>query len=140
MRFALNFVWLATVAGATIRSPEPISYDGYQVHRIRTTGSLESVKKSLATIPHQTLNKVRGQWDVLVAPEHADALTAFKLKSRTLHENLGHSITKESRVKRSWKRNLNSSDDAWFDSYHSYGDVGIIRWQPRKTFTDFTPA
>jgi hypothetical protein len=128
MKFVLSLAWLlqlSLVKGATIRSPQPVSYEGYQVHRLRATGSqYASTKRALTAIPHETLNEARGTWDVLVAPEQLDAFHALGLKSRTLHENLAHSIARESHVKKAWKRQSNGSEDAWFDSYHPYEDVG----------------
>lgn len=125
MRFAFNLAWLSLAAGATIRSPEAISYDGYQVHRIRTIGNLASVKRALATISHDTWEQSAGHWDVVISRDNIAAFSALGLNSRALHENLGHSITKESHVKRAWKRQTNGSDDAWFDSYHPYDDVRL---------------
>ncbi|KAI4940946.1 hypothetical protein J4E91_011031 [Alternaria rosae] len=123
MKFALSLAWLSLVAGATIRSPQPRTYDGYQVHRVRATGSqYAAAKRALAAVPHETLNEIRGNLDVLIAPEQLDAFNALGLKSRTLHENLAHSIARESHVKKAWKRQANGSEDAWFDSYHPYED------------------
>ncbi|KAH6846464.1 Metallocarboxypeptidase A-like protein [Alternaria tenuissima] len=123
MKFVLSLAWLSLATCATIRSPQPVSYDGYQVHRLRSTGSqYASAKRALASIPHETLNEVRGTWDVLIAPEQLDAFNALGLKSRTLHANLADSIARESYVKKAWKRQLNGSEDAWFDSYHPYED------------------
>ncbi|KAF7679251.1 hypothetical protein GT037_002999, partial [Alternaria burnsii] len=123
MKFVLNLAWLSLATCATIRSPQPVSYDGYQVHRLRYTGSqYASTKRALASIPHETLNEVRGTWDVLIAPEQLDAFNALGLKTRTLHENLADSIARESYVKKAWKRQSNGSEDAWFDSYHPYED------------------
>jgi hypothetical protein len=128
MKFALGLAWLSLVAGATIRSPQPVSYDGYQVHRVRAIGpsQLESAKRALATIPHETLNHARGSWDVLIAPEQLDAFNALGLKSRTLHQDLAHSMSRESHVKKPRKRQSNNTEDAWFDSYHAYEDVSNI--------------
>ena len=134
MKFVLSLAWLSLATCATIRSPQPVSYDGYQVHRLRSTGSqYASAKRALASIPHETLNEVRGTWDVLIAPEQLDAFNALGLKSRTLHENLADSIARESYVKTAWKRQLNGSEDAWFDSYHPYEDVGDLlpRFEPK---------
>jgi hypothetical protein len=125
MKFALSLAWLSLVAGATIRSPQPVSYEGYQVHRLRAVSSsqLASTKRALANIPHETLNHARGTWDVLIAPEQLDAFNALGLKSRTLHQDLAQSMSQETHVKKSWKRQSNDTGDAWFDSYHAYDDV-----------------
>jgi hypothetical protein len=124
MKFILSLAWLSLVTSATIRSPQPISYDGYQIHRVRATGpQYASTKRALAAVPHETLNEVRGNLDLLIAPEQLNAFNALGLKSRTLHENLAHSIARESHVKKAWKRQSNGSADAWFDSYHPYEDV-----------------
>jgi hypothetical protein len=123
MKFSLNLACLSLATAAAISSPEAISYDGYTVHRVKAGRNAASVKARLAAIPHETLNQVRGEWDVLIAPEHADAFDALKLKSRVVHADLGNSIKRESTVKRHWKRQSNGSDDAWFDSYHPYDDV-----------------
>jgi hypothetical protein len=125
MKFALSLAWLSLVAGATIRSPQPVSYDGYQVHRLRAGSSsqLASTKRALATIPYETLNHARGTWDVLIAPEQLDAFNALGLKSRTLHQNVAYSMSRESQVKKSWKRQSNDTENVWFDSYHAYDDV-----------------
>jgi murein tripeptide amidase MpaA len=123
MKLLFNLAWLSLAAGATIRSPQPVTYDGYQVHRLRAAGrDLALAKRAMSSIPHETLNEARGSWDVLIAPEQLDAFNALGLKSRTLHENLAHSIARESHIKNSWKRQSNGSDDAWFDSYHAYED------------------
>jgi hypothetical protein len=127
MKFVFSLAWLSLVTGATIRSPQPVSYNGYQIHRLRATGSqYASAKRALAAIPHETLNEVRGTLDILIAPEQLDAFNALGLKSRTLHENLAHSIARESHVKKAWKRQSNGSEDAWFDSYHPYEDVSDL--------------
>lgn len=126
MKLALNLAWLSLAAGAAISSPEAISYDGYTVHRVMAGRNAASVKARLAAVPHETLNQVRGEWDILIAPEQAAAFDALKLKSRVVHSNLGESIKRESHVKRHWKRQTNGSDDAWFDSYHPYDDVRTI--------------
>ena len=127
MKFVLSLAWLSLVAGATIRSPQPRTYDGYQVHRVRATGSQHAAaKRALAAVPHETLNEIRGNLDVLIAPGQLDAFKALGLKSRTLHKNLADSIARESHVKKAWKRQTNGSEDAWFDSYHPYEDVGDV--------------
>jgi hypothetical protein len=132
MKFALSLAWLSLVAGSTIRSPQPVSYNGYQVHRLRavTSSQLASAKRALATIPHETLNHARGTWDVLIAPEQRDAFNALGLKSRTLHQDLAQSMSRESHVKKSWKRQSNGTEDVWFDSYHAYDDVSNLSFQP----------
>ncbi|KAH7359785.1 hypothetical protein BKA66DRAFT_573899 [Pyrenochaeta sp. MPI-SDFR-AT-0127] len=120
MRFALNFGLLSLVAGTTVSAT---SYDGYQVHRVRTGTQVAHVKERLATIPHETWEQSHGRWDVLISRDQVDAFHALGLNTRILHENLGHSITTEAHVKRSWKRQANNSgDDPWFDSYHPYDD------------------
>ena len=128
MKFTLSLAWLSLVAGVTIRRPQTVSYDGYQVHRLRavTSSQLASTKRALATIPHETLNHARGTWDVLIAPEQLDAFNALELKSRTLHQNLAQSMSRESHVKRPWKRQSNGTEDVWFDSYHAYDDVSTL--------------
>ena len=120
MKFALSFAWLSLVAGVTAAS-----YDGYQVHRVKTGPRLAWVKQKLDTIPHQTWEQTHGHSDVLIPRDQVDAFEALGLQSRTLHADLGHSITKEAQVKRSWKRQSNDtvSHDPWFDSYHPYDDV-----------------
>lgn len=137
MKLLFNLAWLSLAAGATIRSPQPVTYDGYQVHRLRAVGTdLALAKRAMSSIPHETLNEARGSWDVLIAPEQLDAFNALGLKSRTLHENLAHSIARESHVKNSWKRQSNGSDDAWFDSYHAYEDH-ITWWRDlQSSFPD----
>lgn len=126
MKFLLNLAWLSLTAGATIRSPQPVTYDGYQVHRLQAAGrDLALAKRAMSSIPHETLNEARGSWDVLIAPEQLDAFNALGLKSRVLHGDLAHSIARESQAKSSWKRQSNGSDDAWFDSYHAYDDVSL---------------
>jgi hypothetical protein len=125
MKFAVNLAWLSLAAAATIHSAQPVPYDGYQIHRLRAVGSsqLASVKRALDTIPYETLNERSGQLDVLVAPEQLDAFKRLGLKSRTMHDNLAHSIARESHVKKAWKRQSNDTEDVWFDSYHPYDDV-----------------
>jgi len=124
MKFLSNLAWLSLAAGATIRSPQPVTYDGYQVHRLRAVGrDLALAKRAMSSIPHETLNEARGSWDVLIAPEQLDSFNALGLKSRLLHEDLARSIARESQVNKPWKRQTNGSDDAWFDSYHAYEDV-----------------
>lgn len=123
MKFVIGLAWAALATGATLRSPESASYDGYQVHRIRTAGQLATVKRALATVPHDTWEQSAGHWDVLISREDAAAFNALGLNTRALHADLGHSITTEAHVKKAWKRQANGSDDAWFDSYHPYEDV-----------------
>ncbi|KAL6704066.1 hypothetical protein ACN47E_008830 [Coniothyrium glycines] len=128
MKGVLNLVWFALAAGAAPSSPEPITYDGYTVHRVVAGRDTASLKARLATIPHEVLNQVRGEWDVLVGREHANAFDALRLKSRVVHADLGASIKRESQNTKLWRRQSNNSDDAWFDSYHQY-DEHIEWWR-----------
>lgn len=124
MKLSFNLVWLSLFAGAIVNA---VSYDGYQVHRVKTGTKLASVKRSLASISHSTWDQSAGFLDVLIHRDQVDAFNALDLKSRTLHADLGHSITNEAHVKRSWKRQANETgEDPWFDSYHPYDDVSCL--------------
>ncbi|KAF2849648.1 hypothetical protein T440DRAFT_426160 [Plenodomus tracheiphilus IPT5] len=136
MKFVLSLAWLSLAAAATIGSSEATSYDGYQVHRIRTIGKLASVKRALSTVAHDTWEQSAGHWDVLISRNDIAAFNALGLESRALHVNLGQSIANEAHVKKAWKRQTNGSDDAWFNSYHPYDDH--VEWwhELQESFPD----
>jgi hypothetical protein len=138
MKFALSLPLLSLVASATIRSPQRLSYDGYQVHRLQAVSSsqLASTKRALADIPHESLSHARGAWDILIAPEQLNAFSVLGLKSRTLHQDLAYSMSRESHVQNSWKRQSNDTDDVWFDSYHAYDDVNIVPLDAHMAITN----
>ena len=124
MRSALlHSLWVTFAAGAALRTPDYVSYDGFKVFRVKTGRQLAYVKEKLATIPYEQWNHDEGtNLDVVIAPEHVAAFESFGFNSKCMHDNLGASIPAESRVKSNWKRQDNGSTDAWFDSYHPYED------------------
>ncbi|KAJ0107969.1 hypothetical protein J7T55_008105 [Diaporthe amygdali] len=87
-------------AGAVVSSSHSVSYEGYQVLRWN--------------------HDVDSHIDIVVAPDQILKLESLKLDYRTLHKNLGESITAESKVKDSYRRDVD--DLSWYDSYHSYAD------------------
>lgn len=142
MRFLINLAFVSFVSGACMhhpapainhnpspaaahnRSSGPITYDGYQMRRFELYGErLQYAKRALSKIPHDDLNQAQGFWDILIAPEQVKAIEALEVESIILHENLAESIARESHIKKDWKREVNGSAGAWFDSYHAYDDV-----------------
>lgn len=127
MRFIFNFVWLSLAAGATIRSPSAVSYDGFRVYRIRVEKQLASVRQKLSQLSsYQTWGQDHDKIDVVISPNDVATFESLGLSIHLMHENLGDSIAKEKEIRAVAKvKRQNddySADDPWFDSYHPYDD------------------
>lgn len=108
-------------AGAVVSNSHSVSYEGYQVLRVKTLGEVANIQGKLSSISFEQWNHdVDSHIDIVVAPDQILKLESLKLDYRTLHKNLGESITAESKVKDSYRRDVD--DLSWYDSYHSYAD------------------
>ncbi|KAL6708940.1 hypothetical protein ACN47E_002067 [Coniothyrium glycines] len=110
---------LASIAtGLAVASSNVVSYEGYKVLRVNTVGSL--VKEKLATISYEKWESTDGHVDIVVAPDQFEKISTLGLNYRTLHDDLGKSISAEKATKAYRKRDI--SDLSWYDSYHPYAD------------------
>lgn len=100
---------------------EFISYDGYKVFRVNTTGQFQSVKDKLATISFSQWDRdVSKHMDIALAPDQITAFKALGLDYSTMHEDLGASIAAESAIAQS--QSGQADNLTWFNSYHAYAD------------------
>lgn len=115
-----SLLTLLTVVAARSNG-DPISYAGYQVLRVKTLTELADVQAKLSTISFEQWNHdIDSHIDIVVAPDQIEKLESLGLEYRTLHEDLGESITAEAHVKTNYRRDVN--DLSWYDSYHPYAD------------------
>lgn len=120
LKAVLPFV-IAYATGLALPRPEPISYNGYKVFRVRTHQHLDSVQAKLSTINFEQWNhNVLDHIDLSISPDQLSAFESLGLDYHCMHEDLGASISKESESMSKWKRQLD--DLSWFDSYHPYDD------------------
>ena len=109
------------VAIAACHNTDLVSYAGYQVLRVKTLTELADVQEKLSTISFEQWNHdIDSHIDIVVAPDQIEKLESLGLDYRTLHDDLGQSITTESQVKTKYRRDVN--DLSWYDSYHPYAD------------------
>lgn len=104
---------LWAVAGA-------VSYDGWQVVRIDTsTTDEEAVRSKLSAVSHDEWNATPNK-DITIAasPDDVKQLSSLGFQYEILHQDLGASISTESKLIGKWKRQ--TDDLSWFQSYHSY--------------------
>ncbi|OLN86546.1 Metallocarboxypeptidase A-like protein-like protein 2 [Colletotrichum chlorophyti] len=121
MKTAVLTSLLATVAAGLSFHKRTISYDGYQVLRVKTLSQLATVQEKLAAIPHEQWNHdVETHIDIVISPEQVEAVESLGLDYRILHKDLGQSIAAESVSKTNYKRDVD--DLSWYDSYHPYAD------------------
>ncbi|TEA12819.1 Metallocarboxypeptidase A-like protein [Colletotrichum sidae] len=112
---------LASLAAGLSFHKRSVSYDGYQVLRVKTLSQLASVQEKLSTIPHEQWNHdVETHLDIVVSPDEMARVESLGLDYRVLHKDLGESIAAESQVKSAYKRDVD--DLSWYDSYHPYAD------------------
>ncbi|KAJ0314050.1 hypothetical protein Brms1b_007293 [Colletotrichum noveboracense] len=108
-------------AGLSVQKRGAISYEGYQVLRVKTLSELASVQQKLLTIPHEQWNHdIDTHIDIVVSPDQIANVEAQGLDYRVLHKDLGESITAESQLRGTYKRDVD--DLSWYDSYHPYAD------------------
>lgn len=124
MKAFLLTTLLATAASA-VSIPDMgvgrATYDGYKVFRVKTGKQLASVQDKLAQFSAEPWNnKIDKYMDVAIAPHHLPHFESLGLDCYVMHEDLGHSIRKESEVSSIYKRQV--GDDAWYDTYHPYED------------------
>lgn len=121
MRSLLVTSLLASLAASTAIPevhPNIVSYDGFQVLRVKTKGhQLASAREKLMNLVHDTWDEGPAGFDVVVSPEQLAAFEALGLDFRVMHPNLGNSIAVETK-RGVFKRDAN--DDGWYDSYHPY--------------------
>ncbi|PNS16592.1 hypothetical protein CAC42_92 [Sphaceloma murrayae] len=99
----------------------PASYDGYKVFRVKTGKHLAAVQSKLEQFSAEPWNsKIDKFMDVAIAPHHLPKFQSLGLDCYVMHEDLGHSIKRESASPSIYKRQVD--DDAWYDSYHPYED------------------
>ncbi|WYZ45709.1 hypothetical protein EsH8_VIII_001025 [Colletotrichum jinshuiense] len=122
MKTALVTSVLATLAaGFSFHKRNPVSYEGYQVLRVKTLSQLATVQEKLATVPHEQWNHdVDTHIDIVISPDQIETVESLGLDYRILHKDLGESIASESQVRSTYKRDVN--DLSWYDSYHPYAD------------------
>ncbi|GJC85504.1 metallocarboxypeptidase A-like protein MCYG_01475 [Colletotrichum liriopes] len=122
MKTAIVTSVLATLAaGFNFHKRNPVSYEGYQVLRVKTLSQLATVQEKLATIPHEQWNHdVETHIDVVISPDQIESIESLGLDYRVLHKDLGESISAESQARSTYKRDIN--DLSWYDSYHPYAD------------------
>lgn len=119
--FFLNLLYASSVAAAVIRAPQPVSYDGYKVVRVKTGRNLGAVKEKLANLSFDKWNHdVDQHMDIVIAPDQVATFEELGLDFHVMHENLGNSIIAESATKSTRKRQVD--DLSWYDSYHPYED------------------
>lgn len=107
--------------GLVLPRPEPTNYDGYKVFRVKTQGQLETVQQKLSSFDYEQWNhNVLDHIDLSLSPSQLAAFESLGLDYHCMHENLGASISTESKQSQQWKRQV--EDLSWFDSYHSYDD------------------
>lgn len=108
-------------AGVAVANNDHVSYAGFQVIRVKTLTELSDVQEKLSTISYEQWNHdIDSHVDIVVAPDQIEKLQSLGLDYRTLHEDLGESITAESLVKTKYRRDVD--DLSWYDSYHPYAD------------------
>lgn len=112
-----------------------VSYAGYQDLRVKTLTELAVVQAKLSTISFEQWNHdIDSHIDIVVAPDQIDKLQSLGLDYRTLHEDLGESISAETRVNTRYRRGVN--DLSWFDLYHPYTDHVQYFSDLHKAFPD----
>lgn len=115
-----SLLTLLTAVAARSNS-NTVSYAGYQVLRVKTLTELANVQEKLSTISFEQWNHdIDSHIDIVVAPDQLERLRSLGLDYRTLHEDLGESISAEIQVKTRYRRDVN--DLSWYDSYHPYID------------------
>ena len=111
----------ACASALVLPRPEPVSYDGFKVFRVKTQHDLESVQAKLSTLDFEQWNhNVLDHIDLSLSPDQLSAFESLGLDYHCMHEDLGASIAKESESVSIWKRQLD--DLSWFDFYHDYED------------------
>lgn len=109
---------LASLASAA----ERVSYDGYQVFRLKPTRDLDvpALEAVLQAIEYDEWNKEPNDLTIAVAPEHVEGFRGLGLEATVMHEDLGRSIAEEGRPRKTWKRQ--ADDLSWYESYHDYAE------------------
>ncbi|WYZ43279.1 hypothetical protein EsH8_VI_000978 [Colletotrichum jinshuiense] len=116
-------MWPLAVAAVLglVAASTPVSYDGYQVLRVKTGTEAASVQQKLSSIKFDEWNTVVNKHiDIAISPDQVARFRDLGLDYHVMHEDLGISITTESTVSSSWKRQVD--DLSWYDSYHPYDD------------------
>lgn len=122
MRFSA-LLWTFSSLGSIVLGHAQASkgqYDGHKVVRVKTDGRPNAVLKRLASISLDPWKEetVGSHFDVVVPPEKLARFEFLNLRSTVLHADLGESITAESALPSTWKRQVD--DLSWYDTYHSY--------------------
>ncbi|KAL0934662.1 zinc carboxypeptidase [Colletotrichum truncatum] len=117
MRSLVLFTLLSAVACAS----SSVSYDGYQVFRVKTGADRAIVQEKLASVEYDEWNSITNQHiDIAIPPGQIGKFKSLGLQFQTMHNDLGTSIAAESSAGSVWKRQVD--DLSWYDSYHSYDD------------------
>jgi hypothetical protein len=116
------FLWPAIIVSALVTAADiPISYDGYQVVRVNTTGGAQPVKDKLAGLTYTKWDlDASRHMDIALAPDQLAAFHALGLDYSTMHADLGASIRAESANAQVWEGRADNL--TWFNSYHPYAD------------------
>ncbi|KAF6789714.1 zinc carboxypeptidase, partial [Colletotrichum sojae] len=115
------FALLTALSLLAAASGKRVSYDGYQVLRVKTGARQVEVDQKLAKVKHDEWDGVENSHvDVVIAPAQLPRFRALGLDHRVMHEDLGASIAAESAARPAWKRSID--DMAWYDAYHPYDE------------------
>lgn len=111
----------AIAAGLALPEDGPVSYDGYKVFRVSTSGgTVESLEDKLANIQYNEWHQDAEHIDIAVAPGQLSAFESLGLEYSIMHEDLGQSIAAEYSTPQPWSRS--AVDLSWFNGYHSFED------------------
>ncbi|KAK2027527.1 zinc carboxypeptidase [Colletotrichum zoysiae] len=98
-----------------------LSYDGYQVLRVRTGTRMAFIRQKLGTIKFDEWDTVRNKHiDIAVSPDQIEPFMKLSLDYHVMHKDLSRSIAEESAANEVWKRQV--YDLSWYSSYHPYED------------------
>ncbi|WDK21934.1 zinc carboxypeptidase [Colletotrichum graminicola] len=117
----MKLISLSIAAASLVAVGASLSYDGYQVFRVKTGTKMAFVQQKLETIKFDEWNTVRNMHiDIAVSPDQIDAFMKLNLNYHVMHSDLSSSISAESAANDMWKRQVN--DLSWYKSYHPYED------------------
>ncbi|KAK1994138.1 zinc carboxypeptidase [Colletotrichum falcatum] len=117
----MKLIFLSIAAASLLTAGGSLSYNGYQVFRVRTGTEMAFVQQKLGTIKFDEWNKVKNKHiDIAVSPDQIEPFMKLSLDYRVMHHDLSKSISAESAAKDMWKRKVD--DLSWYSSYHPYDD------------------
>ncbi|KAK1566226.1 uncharacterized protein LY79DRAFT_595061 [Colletotrichum navitas] len=113
--YSLQLISLSIAAASLVAVGASLSYDGYQVFRVKTGTKMAFVQQKLETIKFDEWNTVRNMHiDIAISPDRIDAFMKLNLDYHVMHKDLSRSISSESAANDVWKRHYNN--------YHPYED------------------